>query len=117
MTYTENETEDGNDLSLTADILETIGSMFLRPKMYAGSADSFETQFFTLVVLVAPYAFGMDSQSAGRLISDYVAGITGSVNLGLASKYDDIDTVAKLLETFYKTNFDVILEKTNSTIH
>lgn len=115
-TNDKDELELTKELSLVADILETIEGMLERPEMYAGSADSLETQFYTLVTLVAPYAFQMDARAAGQILTDYVTEISGT-NSGIASKYDDIKEVAGLLKKCYNTYFDVIIEKENSTIH
>lgn len=101
--------------SLTSDILETIQAMLSRPRMYAGNAESLEGQFFNLVVLVAPYAFGMSSQEAGRKIADFASGITGGTVLGISSTVEDVDALAHLLRKCYQENFEFTLKR--ETVH
>ena len=108
------ELEETANRSLAGDILETIQSILTRPRMYAATAESLEGQFFNMVVLVAPYSFGMSSQEAGRKIADFAHGITGTV-LGISSTVDDIDALAHLLRKCYQENFEFTLKR--ETVH
>lgn len=95
------------NVSLAQDILETIQGLLARPKMFAGNAEALEGQFFNMVVLVAPYAFGMTSQEAGRKISDFVFEIT-QTNMGLSSQVEDVEALAHILQKCYNENFALV---------
>lgn len=103
--------------SLAFDILECIQSLLARPKMYAGTAEGLEGQFFNMCVLVAPYAFDMTSHDAALKITDFAYTITGN-NLGMSSTLEDpndVDGMAHLLRRCYSENFEVAPK--NEIIH
>lgn len=93
--------------SLTNDILECIQNMLAMPKMYAGTAEGLEGQFFNMCVLVAPYAFDMTSHEAAVKITDFAHTITGT-NLGMSStlETEDVEGMAHILRRCYSENFE-----------
>lgn len=109
----EDSTQEINK-SLAGDIVETIVTMLERPQMFATSAASLENQFWLLVVLVAPYSFGISSEEAGRKINDFTTLVTGTNSL-ISEKESDIETVAFYLKKCFEENFDLPTE--NTTIH
>lgn len=95
--------------SLKSDIMEVLDGLLNRPEMFVGnSIFALENQFFTLITLIAPYAFDMTARDAGEKIIAYLALVSEKpmTIAHLEDCTDDIKMAAEILKRCYQENFE-----------
>lgn len=102
---------DGMENMLALDIIQTISQMFEQPEVFASNAASFEEQFFTLYVLVAPYVSqGLTGIEAAQKLADYIKVVLDTKeDVRFCDIPTDFNVVVKALFIFYKNEFKDIV--------